>query len=680
MKIPSIRQTGVSGAEQISLGAIASAGQAKAGQSRALTNIVNTYQDKIIKAETNEEYNRTTNNLNRDSAQLWGDIQGQDRVDENGASTHGAMLGQFNDGFKKLQEKHLGTLKYSSNKGSFSSAANNTFTSYSSTINTEVGRRRVSHLQGQLAESMITYESSGTGLTDARKALDEAMASGVVDSTYAAKTWDTFQHDYQSNALMTQFQSEREMGLNEEGESRGQVFLDNIAFPDTFDESDQRRITSTMTSLLNNDRILAEREIADQVRAEKEVQLTLTNSARDAKRLLSSGEKVSEEALLGINDTISQLTDPNAVKEMESALAVYGNIQSLMNMTMAEREDAVNNLPYEVGDNETADLSASTRRAYSSISKAIGKDPTQAYLMYGGGEPLEKITMDNLAESLVKTQANQVKVSVWLGDGIEAPPMSLAQINQIKALGVTAVDEVMSAYGKDGSPAVLNLLYKEDAAEMAIAGSLALQSDGESSYNRYLMGAKILSEDEDNKISTAFGSQGTSASFLFHEQTQGIFSYNSSAENTKAVKGMREVANTIYIGLASEAGMAAADPTIDPDLYAKAVTLAVGNIGEYNGQRVLMPDRDTTPDQLSDMIENLTMDQIDEMGGFSALAAPNPYGPTVTVSPEDVLERIRGGDAQLKQSDDFGTYQLWYRNLPVTNAAGEPFILDLRDK
>jgi hypothetical protein len=84
VRIPNINQTGVPGAEQISLGAISSAAQAKMRTSQELVKVVDTYQAKVQKAETDEEYSRLSNSLDRSAAEAWDHIKSTPAVDENG--------------------------------------------------------------------------------------------------------------------------------------------------------------------------------------------------------------------------------------------------------------------------------------------------------------------------------------------------------------------------------------------------------------------------------------------------------------------------------------------------------------------------------------------------------------------------------------------------------------------
>jgi len=295
--------------------------------------------------------------------------------------------------------------------------------------------------------------------------------------------------------------------------------------------------------------------------------------------------------------------------------------------------------------------------------------------MYGGGEPIEKITKDNIAQSLATAQDNQIKVSAWIGE--EAPPMSLSQLNDLKRIGVPALDDILTAYGKEEAEKVLNLLYKEDAGEMAVVGSLALQSDGEASYNAYLAGASTLNANPDYKLTGKASLNNDTPRSLFYDATVGLF----ETSNTKVEKSMQLVADTIYIGLAEAAGLMAGDPEgLNVGLYEQAIKLAVGNIVNYGDNKILLPSRNMTLEQFESTIDSLSMEQVNEMGGFAEAGLIGRNGQPRTVTPESMLTNLKSGEAKLVQHSEFGQYQVYFGGRPVANAAGTVFILDFSEK
>ena len=675
MKIPGINQTGLPGAEQISLGAISSAANAKMQTNSALTKVVNDYQTKIVKAETDEEYSRLSNGFARDTSAAKDEIYNQARVDENGAPTHGNMLEQYQAAHSKIAKDYNGRVKFNPNKGAFTRYADSTLTNNTNVVRGEVGRRTIAHLSGAYEQSRIDLMQSPDGLLEFAEAQQKALEVGLITAGKMATDFDSFQHEHHTNRIMSEFQDERDLG-------RGQAYLDGIDLPPTFDEGERQQMENRMNADLRNDQVIANREIARVEREAKELEATTMKAARKGKVMLESGRPMTENQLNQINDTISQLTDPDNIEQMEIARDVYGNVQSLMSMTREQRIDALNQTYDPNADYRGFVIQESTRKAYRAIEQSIAADPHQAYLMYGGGEPMEKITKDNIAESLATAQDNQIKVSAWIGE--DAPPMSLSQLNDLKRIGVPALDDILTAYDKEEAGKLLTLLYKEDAGEMAVVGSLALQADGESSYNAYLAGASALNANPDYKLSGKLSLNKDTPRSLFYDATAGLF----ETSNTKAEKSMQLVADTIYIGLAEAAGLQPGDPELNADLYEQAIKLAVGNIVDYGDNKILLPSRNMTLEQFETTIDSLTMEQINEMGGFAdmpKLGLGTNLGPALqpsdlAVLPAAMLNNLKSGQAKLVQHSEFGQYQVFYGNRPVTNAAGTVFILDLSEK
>lgn len=668
MKIPGINQSGVPGAEQISLGAISSAASAKMQTNSALTKVVNDYQTKIVKAETDEEYSRLSNGFARDTSAAKDEIYNQARVDENGAPTHGTMLEQYQAAHDKIAKEYSSRVKFNPNQGAFTRYADSTLTNNINAVRGEVGRRTIAHLSGAYEQSRIDLMQSPDGMAEFAEAQQKALEVGLITPGKMATDFDSFQHEHHTNRIMSEFQAERDLG-------RGQEYLDGIELPPTFDEGERQQMADRMNADLRNDQILVDREIARVEREAKELEATTMKAARKGKVMLESGRPMTENQLNQINDTISQLTDPDNIEQMEIARDVYGNVQSLMSMTREQRIDALNQTYDPNADYRGFVIQESTRKAYRAIEQSIAADPHQAYLMYGGGEPMEKITKDNIAESLATAQDNQIKVSAWIGE--EAPPMSLSQLNDLKRIGVPALDDILTAYDKEEAEKVLNLLYKEDAGEMAVVGSLALQADGESSYNAYLAGAFTLNANPDYKLSGKLNSNNDTPRSLFFQATQGLF----QSSNTKASKSMQLVADTIYIGLAERAGLQPGNNAeLDVELYQQAVKLAVGNIADYGDNKILLPSRNMTLDQFESTIDDLSMEQINEMGGFADANLMGRNGQPRTVTPESMLDKLKSGEAELRQGSEFGQYQVYFDGRPVANATGTIFILDLSEK
>jgi hypothetical protein len=144
---------------------------------------------------------------------------------------------------------------------------------------------------------------------------------------------------------------------------------------------------------------------------------------------------------------------------------------------------------------------------------------------------------------------------------------------------------------------------------------------------------------------------------------------------------MQLVADTIYIGLAERAGLQPGNNAeLDVELYQQAVKLAVGNIADYGDNKILLPSRNMTLDQFESTIDDLSMEQINEMGGFADANLMGRNGQPRTVTPESMLDKLKSGEAELRQGSEFGQYQVYFDGRPVANATGTIFILDFSEK
>ena len=685
MKIPNINQKGIGGAEQISLGAISSAANAKFQTSAALTKVVDDYQTKVTKAETAEEYSRLANGFSRDTGEAWDNIKNGARTDENGAPTHNQMLDLYNVEHKKIAKRYSDQVTFDPNRGAFSQYADSTLTSNTNAVRGEVGRRQVAHLTGAYEQSKINLMAEPNGLSEFAKLQQGALEVGLIDASKMATDYDAFQHEFETNRILSEFNTERDMG-------RGQAYIDRITgvtptaegeepleFPQTFDDGERLRLFDKMTADLKGD-------AADEVRAEnklKQEQATLERKNWDAaqrgQRMLNSGRTITKELLAEIQATTDNLTDEDHKKSMQLSFDVYNNVQMVMSMTQKERLEALNETYDPIEDFEAYTINQATQEAYRVIEKTVAADPHQAWVMYGGGEPMEKITEENLVESLAMLQDREASVSAWLGE--DTVPMSLAQLAQIKKIGVSGLDEILTAYDEVEAGKILTLLYEEDAGEMAVVGSIALQKGGEEAYSHYMKGAKVLRENPDYKVGNEVGVNNDSARSLYHNATQGLFQFNSKAQNTKSSKSMQLVTNSIYISLAEEAGIQAG--TLDSELYEQAITMAVGNIVDHNGNGNILLPRGMTENKFDSVIGDLTPAQIENMGGFELEnqiltdRAGKKY--EVAVTPLEVLSEIKSGNATLRQGSNIGQYQLWIGGRRVNNSAGKPFILDINE-
>lgn len=682
MRIPNISQTGVSGAEQISLGAISSAHQGRTKVYSALTKVVSDYQAKVTKAETGEEYNRLANGFARDTGEAWTSIQDEARLDENGAPNYSQLMDKYNKVHDTIAKDYNSRVQFQPNKAAMSQYIDSTLTSNTNAVRGEVGRRQVSHLLGGYEKQKIDMMGQDNGLALFQQAQLDALNTGIISEAKQASDYDAFQQEHETNRILDEFNVQRDLGFQE---TTGADYIGGIEWPPTFDDGEILRMSEKMEQDLRGDASKVLQAENKAIRDANALETTNWNVAKKAITMLTSGQKIADSMLEEINTNTSKLTKTEHVDEMELSVEVYHNMQALMSMTQADRTIALSSTYKANVSNDNYDLNQSTQRAYKAIESTIKVDPHQAHVMYAGGTVVPPITADNLGESLIAIQENHSNVAAWLGTSeAMTPQLSLAQLQQIKRVGVAGLDDILMAYGEKDAGRLINLLYAKDdghdGSEMAIVGSIALQPDGVQSYGTYLAGDKLIQGNPDWALTTKLSTTGESPRELFFKATDGLFKFESSVANDKMSKAMQMVADKMYVQLASQAGMMAGTKEIDVDLYNMAVTLAVGKIEEYNGNKLLMPARDWTLGDLEDSFEGLSKEDVDSMGGFEATFKNGPRGTESIVTQEDILRKIADGDADLVQDSEIGHYQIWINGRHVNSKSGTPFILKLSEK
>lgn len=631
--------------------------------SQSLTKVVSDYETKMNKAQTDEEYSRLTNGLRREADDLWSAIQKRDRVTEDGVPTHDQMVSEFEDGFSKLQKKYADLVQFRSNRPVFGQAADSLFTRYRGTVKAEADRRKVDYLKGQHTQTMMDLITDPEGLKKGMAQQQSALASGLISHQEQVKEWDRFQHAHHTDRVMGAFQVEREAG-------RGQAYLDGLKLPKSFDEGETQRIKDQMQADLNQDRVKADRLQREKERKAQAIQTRLWGEGRKYMDMLQSGRTMTDDQYQAAAEIQGQLTDESQAEAMGIALDVYNGVQQVMGMTRAEREKALMATYSPATDYRTAKVQNAVRTAVGAIERTIGQDPHQAWVMYGGGKPMDTITEGNLTESLAALQNRQAQVAAWLGVDRVAP-MGLAQLRDLQRIGVSGIDEILTAYGREGAKPVLAMLYKDKAVEMAAVGAIALQPDGEQAFGAYVAGTKVLQANPDYLPPDGLKANDDTAQSVFYEHIAGVF-----PGDTEFDTALRGIADVVYAGMAADKNLVPG--TFDVDLYREAIRMAVGNVETYNDTRLLMPGRGWDLDRFERAIERLTDAQLDTMGGF-ADNTKQGHGSTLTVTPEVMAERIRDGKITLEQGSEIGTYLVFAGGRPVQNKAGGQFVLDLRE-
>ena len=180
MKIPGINQTGVPGAEQLSLGAISSAAQAKMRTSNALTKVVDDYQVISNKAEAVAQYgqNYQSSLMVLDSA--YDEMINQPHFDDKNNPTYRDISKRWDT----LSMKHVSeTLNNFTSKAASSKYQEDVSTYLRGKSNDMRGvarTRQVEYANGVLASQILSYSKQPNGAEKIQAAIEQQVKIGFM--------------------------------------------------------------------------------------------------------------------------------------------------------------------------------------------------------------------------------------------------------------------------------------------------------------------------------------------------------------------------------------------------------------------------------------------------------------------------------------------------------------------
>lgn len=180
MRIPNINQTGVPGAEQISLGAISSAAQGKMKATQVLTKVVDDYQVISEKAEAVAQYgqNYQSSLMALDSA--YDEMINQPHFDDKNNPTYRDISKRWNT----LSMKHVSeTLNNFTNKAASSKYKTDVSTylrGKSNDIRGVARTRQVEYANGVLASQISAYSKQPNGAEKIQAAIEQQVQIGFM--------------------------------------------------------------------------------------------------------------------------------------------------------------------------------------------------------------------------------------------------------------------------------------------------------------------------------------------------------------------------------------------------------------------------------------------------------------------------------------------------------------------
>jgi len=180
MKIPSINQTGVPGAERISTGGIASAAQANIQGGQALVRMVSNYTSQMKKVEAASEYSHHYNRSLTYLDEQYDVLLQQNAFDEKGKPTYHSMI----DSWNKIAKKHVTDVASQFNSPIAKSKYQDEVQSYlrtrSADVRGEQRQRQMDFALGTLDQELSRYRTMPDGDQRGQEAINERLTLGLI--------------------------------------------------------------------------------------------------------------------------------------------------------------------------------------------------------------------------------------------------------------------------------------------------------------------------------------------------------------------------------------------------------------------------------------------------------------------------------------------------------------------
>jgi hypothetical protein len=679
MKIPRFQNSGVPGAEQQSVGAIVQSGRARMnGSLNALNKVVQDFGERMLAEEQDAELHRLTRSMKQQAVELSDSIVQRDKVDANGDPTHDTMIADFEAGYKKLRENMNKRMKFRQNNNALMAQFDSIQDSITSSLQSEVRSRQVSIRKAEDVDTLDTYLiDTVSGWDDAQLYFDKMLAAERYETHEVESMRDKFYQQWFTNKSKTEFMQAMDQSLE-----AAQSFKDSMTYPENMTQAEIDSIDNYMGTRINNELNRIEREANKLEREQRAADNKLWAQVSPTISTAGTGQVMTDDAMTSIQDYIDNPnSDPARVAEARKAIAVNQETTLLYSMSAADRRERIVTLQREpIATDEQRAIRDAVIRISNQIDNAISNDPYYAYQVYGGGSMPEQSLAEahangELGAALQAQMDLKADVSAWVG--IDVPALSDANVVDLMQIGPTAYPEILKVWGKDEAVKTLSEVYKKGAKEMAFAGAIALQHDGEQAWMHYLNGVSLTNDEKGNAYAPVGKDGAHNANTILNEMVSGAFPANGNFLN-----GKQAVADKIYASLSEQAQDRSGE--FNKERYQEAVRLALGGLITINDSKIVPPNRSMTTESFMNRIESLTLDDISAMGGFQGMTKTinkvtgrDTYQTELVVPPEEVLDKIQSGDVEFKMTNMRGKYKLVINGMGIKNEAGEPFVLDL---
>ena len=207
MRIPNINQTGVPGAEQISLGAISSAAQAGMRTTQALTKVVDDYQVMSDKAEATAQYGQNYQSSLMALDASYDEMINQPHFDDKNNPTYRDISKRWNT----LSLKHVSeTLNNFTNKtasAQYQTDISTYLRGKSSDIRGVARTRQVDYANGVLASQILSYSKQPDGAKKIQAAIEQQVQIGFMTPEAGVNELQSSLEDHASTQVTMSIES-----------------------------------------------------------------------------------------------------------------------------------------------------------------------------------------------------------------------------------------------------------------------------------------------------------------------------------------------------------------------------------------------------------------------------------------------------------------------------------------
>ena len=494
MRIQGISQTGVPGAEQISLGAISSAAQAKMKTTQALTKVVGDYEAKVQKAEQEAEMHSASIGLEKDTQALMQSLESANAYDANGKPTYNSMQDQFKKGMKGLIDKHRESLSYSSSKTAYNQNAETYNLNMTGKVNSLYRSRQTEHLQGELTKNLDHYELDlENGLDRARSDISSKVEGSVITPSQGQNEYDGFRTKWQAARVSSDFGVERASG-------DGQAFLNNFIEnpPSEMPVDEQLSLQSRMNTLLKQDATNARIEAKALAAIEEQRQKGLEKTGKAMADQLKEGQLVTDAFIDEYTSIGNQITDPEIQKSMAQALSWSSDLRDVITSnSMAELNSMKLDALAPVDTAEEAERNKFIVSSIERVMNLVEKDPQLAAVQMGIVKPQINTLQSAIDNNDLETFFGEMVVrknridDLWGIDSnlfYESDTNLLSQM--INKKDSIFLGEVINSLGEQSYDVLENLLGKA-SNDKVILGTLMAQADGAEAVGHVTNGIKL---------------------------------------------------------------------------------------------------------------------------------------------------------------------------------------------